>query len=486
MSKHILIYNALCLPEIDIEHLIKGRIISVIPQSLMATGQAFALFPAALNGNPNITNPDAQEVLIKCWARCQGCEILHKDKTGSLDILAQLTIREPEFFQQILEKRPHFFLAHLRVYYLDTFVKVKISPNIGQKLGKFIPLESNIYTSENQPVLDDYVFLQRQKQLENRQPPLHPQIEKLDSLLSSLVKSNPEFSVYQQLQEEIRGFLGWSTIKQKKTANSDLDWIKTISFLADRSIELEERKSNYQAGTDFENICRRGLEFLGFRVENSYKGGVGGLDLYCSDPFPLVCECKSGKSIPDRAVEELDRIAKRHLQENYLQAVRLIIGPGGPTKQLQQSLIRSAKFSKTSIMKAMTLQKLVQLKATYPGAVNLLELKEYLEPGQIDDGIDEYIEKVEKQIKIRSHLVRLVKEYLRNSGLEFAMVGNLHGVYFGTPSSVPLKLEEMHEILIELSSPLTGYLGRKRGTDWKTDQFYYLRDLIIMEEVTAN
>ncbi|MFM7559236.1 MAG: hypothetical protein ACKO5O_04155 [Cylindrospermopsis raciborskii] len=76
--------------------------------------------------------------------------------------------------------------------------------------------------------------------------------------------------------------------------------------------------------------------------------------------------------------------------------------------------------------------------------------------------------------------MRLVKEYLRNSGLEFAMVGNLHGVYFGTPSSVPLKLEEMHEILIELSSPLTGYLGKKRGTDWRTDQFYYLRDLIVL------
>ncbi len=109
MSKHILIYNALCLPEIDIEHLIKGRIISVIPQSLMATGQAFALFPAALNGNPNITNPDAQEVLIKCWARCQGCEILHKDKTGSLDILAQLTIREPEFFSANTRKTSAFF-----------------------------------------------------------------------------------------------------------------------------------------------------------------------------------------------------------------------------------------------------------------------------------------------------------------------------------------------------------------------------------------
>ncbi|WP_435183760.1 DUF1802 family protein [Cylindrospermopsis raciborskii G7] len=108
-------------------------------------------------------------------------------------------MREPDFFRQILEKRPHFFLAHLRVYYLDTFVKVKTFPNIEQKLGKFIPLD-NIYTSENQPVLDDYVFLQRQKRLENRQPPLHPQIEKLDSLLSSLFVNVNLVKVFQTVQ----------------------------------------------------------------------------------------------------------------------------------------------------------------------------------------------------------------------------------------------------------------------------------------------
>jgi hypothetical protein len=35
----------------------------------------------------------------------------------------------------------------------------------------------------------------------------------------------------------------------------------------------------------------------------------------------------------------------------------------------------------------------------------------------------------------------------------------------------------MHEILIELSSPLTGYLGRKKGSDWKSDRFYFIRNL---------
>ncbi|MFM6224883.1 MAG: DUF1802 domain-containing protein, partial [Dolichospermum sp.] len=135
-----------------------------------------------------------------------------------------------------------------------------------------------------------------------------------------------------------------------------------------------------------------------------------------------VCECKAGKSIPDRAVEELDRIGKRHLQENYLQAVRLIIGPGEPTKNLKES----AQISKVSIIKAMTLQKLVELKAKYPGAINLLELKQYLEPGQIDDKINEYIAKIEKEIKLRSHIILLVKRHLEKTGAKDAQVGNLY------------------------------------------------------------
>jgi hypothetical protein len=39
--------------------------------------------------------------------------------------------------------------------------------------------------------------------------------------------------------------------------------------------------------------------------------------------------------------------------------------------------------------------------------------------------------------------------------------------------------EIVHDLLIELSSPLIGYLGREKGSEWKTDKFYYLRDLPI-------
>ncbi|HLP89704.1 MAG TPA: hypothetical protein VK184_14070 [Nostocaceae cyanobacterium] len=75
------------------------------------------------------------------------------------------------------------------------------------------------------------------------------------------------------------------------------------------------------------------------------------------------------------------------------------------------------------------------------------------------------------------HIIQIVKQYLQGSGLESAGVDTLHGVYFGSQPPQPLQLQEMHEILIELASPLTGYLGRVKGKDWTSDRFYYLRDL---------
>lgn len=485
MNKSVLIYNALCLPTPDIEALIQGRIITAIPRKLINSGKTFALYPVDISrtgfdksyresflptAETAINQINADKVLIKAWAKCELCQIA--DHTKPLDILSQLTIWKPEKFAEILQQQPHFFLAYLRVYHLEQSYEIPTIPNIKDKLGKFVGL-ANISASEAQPVLSNPVFTQRKYQLENLQPPLHPQLEELQTALSQISKNTP---AAQQLENDINIFLGWSNQKTTNPLNSDLDWIQTIAALGDRSIELEEKKSNYQAGTDFENISRQSLDFLGFQVEEDYKGGAGGLDLYCSKPYPLVCECKAGRSIPDRAIEELDRIGKRHLQENYLQAVRLIIGPGEPTKQLKESLQKSAKISKTSIIKAMTLQKLVELKAKYPGAINLIELKEYLEPGQIDDKINEYIDKIEQEIKLRSHIIQAVKEIPKSTDQISVTVMEIRTHYNAIYKS-NLTDEIVHNLLIEISSPLTGYLGRIKEDDWKNDRFYYLRDL---------
>ncbi|MEH2393670.1 MAG: DUF1802 family protein [Nostoc sp.] len=511
MSESILIYNALCLPAPDIEALIQGRIIAAMPRKLLNAGQKFALYPldysatmlsieqyyhahfltiaqsvlTQFNNQGILLQPKQISLLkndeqlqlpllsykmvsIKAWATCERCQILNS--TENLDILSQLTIWKTEVFEAILQKQPHIFLAYLRVYHLPELSEVVANPNIQEKLGKFVGLP-NIGVSEVNPVLNDRTFAQRKHQLENRQPPLHPELEELQSAIASLAISQP---AAKQLDGDIKIFLGWSSDKLIKQPDQNLAWINDIAKLGDRSIEQDEKKSNYQAGTDFENIARQSLEFLGFKVENAYKGGAGGLDLFCSKPYPIVCECKAGKLIPSRTVEELLKLGGMHLgKTQLLTSAKLVIGPGNPSTDT----LKAAKEWEVSIINAMTLQKLVELKAKYPGAINLVELQQYLEPGQIDYRINEYIDKAEREIKLRSHIIQLVKNYLENSGIESAGVEALHGAYFGSRPPQPITTAEMHEILIELSSPLTGYLGRIKNSDWKGDRFYFLRDL---------
>ncbi len=459
MNQLFSIPTALCLPAPDIEALIKGRTVAALPKMFIRPGQRFALYSAD------------SPVAIKAWARCELCQIL--DETKPLDVLSKLTIWTPQALKEIIRQQQHLFLAYLRVYQLPQLQEISVNINIQEKIGKFVSLPNSLTGSEATPILTDAIFAQRKRQLENLEPPLHKELEELQSALASLRITNP---AAKELDDDIKAFLGWSSDKSIKPLDPDLAWINDIAKLGDRIIELDEGKSNYQAGTDFEIIARKSLGFLGFKVEEKYKGGAGGLDLFCSKPYPLVCECKAGKSIPDRAVEELDRIGKRHLKENYLQAVRMIIGPGQPTKNLKES----AEISKISIINVMTLQKLVELKAKYPGAINLFELQQYLEPGQIDYKIDEYIDKVEREIELRSHIIQVLKNYLELTRYNRAGVEALHAAYItSNPPQTSLESKELHEILIELSSPLTGYLGREKGDNWRSDRFYFLRDLPI-------
>ncbi len=504
--------TALCLPAPDIAALIQGRIIAAIPRMFIRPGQKFALFPVDSSAIPlsidkfycsnfvsvaqSISqNSESKEVFtqpqqlklipedeqlqlplsteekvsIQAYAQCELSQII--DDKQSLEKLSRLTIWTQEGLEKILHQQQHIFLSYLRVYKLSQpyEISLKIEPH---KLGKFIGLPNCLTTSDTNPVLTNNVFITRKRQLEKLETPPHPELEKLLDFLSPLVINN---LAAKQLQEDIHLFLGWSNQKRAKNLDSDLTWINQISELGDRTQE-EEKKSHYQAGTDFENITRKALEFIGFKVDESYKGGAGGLDLYCSEPYPVVIECKSGKSIPNRTVEELLKLGGTHLgADKVLDSPKLIIAPNyaKPT----QHTLKAAKEWKVSIIKAMSLQKLCELEVQYPGSINLIELKKYLESGVIDHKIQEYINEVKKYIELRSHLIKLVKNYLYSSKMESTGVEALHGAYFGSQPPQSLQIKEMHEILIELSSPLTGYLGRIKGADWKSDKFYFLRDL---------
>lgn len=482
MSNSVLVDTALRLPSPDIKALIQGRAIASVPRIFIEPEQSFALYPSDTSINLLPTEqhyrsdflPIAQTALaqmgsktvsIKAWARCELCQILNDAE--ALEALSRLTVWTVEALHEILSQRGHIFLTYLRVYQLPQPIEVPVQPK-----GQFVPLPYSLTVTEASPVLSDRAFAQRRHQLEKREPPLHPELEKLQSAIAQL--DNPAI---QQLDYEIRKLVGWTTDTSPQLADSETSWINTIATLGNRSKELDEGKSNYQAGTDFENIVRRSLEFLEFTVDYFHKGGPGGIDVFCSKPYPLVGECKAGKKIPNDTAVQLLNLGTLRLQsqELFQKSAKIIIGPGKPTEQLEDA----AKVHGMPIINPETLEKLVKLQSNFRGSVDLFKLKDYLKPGHSNDEVEKYIDQVYREIRLRSHLVGLVKKHLENTGDRDVGVDALHGAFVYSNPPQPLKREEMHNILIELSSPLTGYLGRIRGSDWQRDGFYFLRDLPV-------
>lgn len=476
--------TALRLPAPDIEALIQGRAIAAMPRTFIDPGRQFALYPADASINLLPTEQHyrsnflsiaqtafaqlkPETVTIKAWAKCELCQII--DNSEALEALSGLTIWTEEALQQILSQRPYIFLTYLRVYQLLQPLEVPVNPK-----GNFVSLPNLLTVTESSPVLSDRIFTQRRQQLELRLPPPHPELEELQNAIALLSATNP---AAEELDQSIRIFLGWSRNQTAKRIDSDLAWIQKIAEVG-----------NSSEGQEFEKLVRRSLIKLGFTNSNSNPkasldpqatGGAGGIDFYCEKPYPVVGECKASKkeSVPNSVTAQLIHLGHTHLgKAEFDRAIKLIVAAGPLTPPALQAAIEN----QMNAIRPETLQRLVELQAQYKNSIDLLELKLCLQQapfGLADDKVNRYIDKVNQDIKLRSHLVQLVKNYLQNTGLDNAGVEALHGAYFGSNPPQPLKTEEMHDILIELSSPLTGYLGRKKGSDWRSDRFYFLRDL---------
>ncbi|WP_040957766.1 DUF1802 family protein [Planktothrix agardhii] len=461
------IATAFCLPAPDIEALNQGRNILVMPRIFMGQGRLFALYPTDIEFNSlpleqyyrpgfipiakqSIAELNQDKVKIKVWAKCELCQTL--DQPEEFETLSKLTVWTAAALHKTLEQRGHIFLAYFRVYRLPQPLEIDPVSN-----SRFISLPHSIMVDESQAILDDNNFERQYRKILNRQPPEHPELEELENAIAPLTLTHPDAKF---LKDRIQTFLGWQPAKPPQIPEN-LNWIYTINELGTTA-----EGGNYEKGTAFEKIVHQSLNFLGFELDQNAKGGAGGMDLYCTKPYPMVGECKAGQSIPAGATQELIRLGGTHLgQQLFNQAVKLIIGPGKPTLQVQ----KSAQEFEISIINPMTLEKLVKLQAQYPGSVNLIELKKYLQAGQIDAKIDEYIEIVVNRLKLRSHIIQLFKKSNQPINLD-----NVIGAYSFSNPPQPLEREQLKEILIELSSPLTGYLGRTAD-----DRFYYLRELIV-------
>lgn len=246
---------------------------------------------------------------------------------------------------------------------------------------------------------------------------------------------------------------------------------------------------NSSDGNEFERLVRKSFIKLGFSCSNTNPkanldpeklGGAGGVDFYCESPYPVVGECKATKSekVPSGTPGQLIKLGHAHLPQIYDFCVKIILAAG----ELTKDAILTAQNNQMNVITPEILEKLVKLQSNYQGCINLFELKQCLqqEPfGLADDKIIGYISKIENNIKLRSHLIEIVKKHQENTGDKYIEVATLYGAYGYSKPPQSLNRQEMHEILIELSSPLTGYLGRIKGTDWNSDKFYFLRDLPI-------
>ncbi|MEQ9367843.1 MAG: DUF1802 family protein [Coleofasciculus chthonoplastes F3-SA18-01] len=472
---------ALRLPAPDIKALIEGRSIAIIPRIFVNPGRQFALYPSDTSSNAlpieqyyrsnfiptaqkSLAELGSETVLIKAWAKCERCQVL--DDSESLDFLSHLTVWTKAGLEQTRVKRGHIFLAYLRVYRLPQPMEIPVHPS-----PRFIPLTQPLTVTQNTPVLSQTCFEQRCRQMEERQPPQHPELEELQSAIASLSNNN---LAAKELDQDIKQFLGWSS-QSIGRFDSDFIWIKTIADVG-----------NSSDGHQFEKLVRKSLLKLGFtNSRNDPKaslnpeatGGAGGIDFYADAPYPIVGECKATKSekIPSTTPGQLIQLGNNHLQQNYAPCLKLIVAAG----ELTPDALRTTLNNQISVIRPETLQHLVELQAQHKGAIDLLKLKACLQDayGLADDKIEQYLVEVRQAIAVRSHIVQSVKSLQENARLGEVEVGQIYGTYIGSSPPKPLMPNELRDILIELSSPLIGYLGRNKGNESNSDRFYFLRDL---------
>jgi hypothetical protein len=474
------------LPSLDVELLTLGKLIAIPFKAFVREGDTFWLYPSRqLPENMDCADYYKPEYLdlartaissclelpvqIKAWGRCEKYWRINIDRKNILPQISESNIWNLKALEYFVDQHQCLKLLILRVYWLSQPCTINSLPGYS---NFYFPKPEDIVTDANDtdiPVVSSSSFEQRQSSLLSGQVSHTSELEKLYFQISETKKKEDLDS---ELDRDLRNFLCWSVDSTPKNKDPDLDWIQKIAVVG-----------NSSDGHNFEKNVRCSLIKLGFRnsktdpkisLDPDTTGGAGGLDFYCESPYPVVGECKATKTdkVPDGTPAQLVKLGQKHLQNHYHTCIKIIMAAGELTKDAEQT----ARGNKMNVIRPETLQRLVELKAQYPGSIDLLKLKPCLERepfgSDADRKVNEYIDRIERKIKVRSHLIDLVKKMNREVGVEY-----LKGAYDNSHPPKFLSHRDMNEILIELSSPLTGYLGRKKGQDWNEDKFYFLRDL---------
>lgn len=477
----VLLNTALCLPAIEVAALSQGQAIIAAPKRFIVPGKRFALLPvqtlpdalkleeiyhpAALKKFKGAFAFEKKSIAIKAWGRCEFCQ--HLTKQEKVQILSQLTIWTVSALAQHLRNQENLFLAFIRVYSLSEPAYIETLPTYQshKQINKLIPLPQYLDVNETNPVLEEDAFSDLKQKL-----------------IDLEIKPSQTSSGMVYCEDSNKHELETIEYSSLKEVSDDLEWFLKIAEIG-----------NSSDGYAFEKLVRKSLIELGFQnsisnikasLEPTATGGAGGLDFYANVPYPVVGECKATKTkkVPDSTPAQLIKLGHNILQDHYNDCFKFVIAAG----ELTPAARLTSENNQIYVLRPETLQKLVELKMAYPGSLDLLELKTILQltpfGEQADQKINSFISEIWQRLTIRSLLVEAVRKLSIQEGNEFvdARDVRIHYNAILAEDSIPAlrNVTETRDLLIELSSPLTAYIGREKTRNG-TEKFYFLRELKI-------
>ncbi len=487
------IIKGIQLPACDVELLTLGRLIAVPFRQNIREGEVVWLYPSQhlpdglsldqyyepqylTKAESAIAELQTYPIQLKAWARCEYHWRINSQQKYLLQQIAHSTVWKLEALEHIFEQYQVLKLLILRVYRLSNPCVVNVQTESGAFYWPQCEDVMAMNSESDTPVIAEASFYKRKAILVAGE--VYP-YKDLEDLQLQVEQSGSSNLAANQLNDDIKIFLGWSENLPIAKPDPDLDWIKTIADVG-----------NSSDGNGFEKLVRKSLIELGFASSNNKPeasldpestGGAGGLDFYCETPYQVVGECKATKSetVADGTPAQLIKLGHKHLQEQYNRCIKIIMAAG----QLNRHANQTAIGNQMNVIRPETLQRLVELKAKQPGSIDLLKLKPCLEQQpfgeEADAKVNRYIDDVREKLKVRSHVLSILKKYLETTGFERASVDALMGAHSMSNPPKQLSREDLHEILVELSSPLTGYAGRIKGENLGGDSFYFIRDLLL-------
>ncbi len=460
-----LINISLCLPELDIVALRQKRSVVAVTRRFIVPDRSFALLPcrAATDSDQYHSQiihelnafalPENRQMEATHWARCVLCQQVSEEAIATL---SNLTVWTEDSLNSHLQNGS-LFLSFLRVYALPDPFPVETEP-VCDQLYKFMPLPNYIDVDTAFPLLSDEEFVLAQKAI------LEPEVPE------PLVK----------IESEV--VLEVSKIEENNILDSG-DWVAKIAEVG-----------NSSDGHTFEKLVRKGLIALGFSnsldnpkasLDPNATGGAGGIDFYADQPYKIVGECKATalRSVGDPATQ-LHKLAFKYLsKEDYESSTKLIVAAGRITSDSNQIAVGQ----KMNVILPETFQSLVELKAEYQSfRVSELEASLHSPPFGIeaDDKLFSLIQKKKKDLEEeaqylprRRQIIQTVKELSaqpfqkRRTAFSVVEVRSHHNAKYQSF----ITDEAAKNMLIELSSPLSGFLGKDQADG--QPYFYFKKDM---------